>query len=166
MTYRFRRRLFAALPLSIALLIPACLGETDDVTPVLLPSPTATFPIATPSIEVGPTATATYTAALDAMLVPGPLWPLPDAFFFAYGTDIWVQPAEENARRLVADTAVEPWAQSPDGTRVATVILTEEDGEERAEIRVVGLDGESGTPVYGPIAVGTGGDAPEISHTK
>lgn len=98
----------------------------------------------------GPTPTATYTAALAAMLVPGPPLPAPPNFYFLNGDDIWQQPSEGDARAVTSDLRIGPWAQTPDGTKAAMVIYGDIGGNATEELRVLQPDLTVSDPILVP----------------
>jgi dipeptidyl aminopeptidase/acylaminoacyl peptidase len=135
------------------MLVTACDVSTDE------PDPTPTLPAA-PSVPTEPTVDQTPTpevtpvptrsAALDALLAPGPTAPAPDGTFFQRDDQIWYLPGNEPARLVVEGQRIGPWAQTVDGSRIALVRYREDAGQGVEEIVLINNDGSSGDPVYGP----------------
>jgi dipeptidyl aminopeptidase/acylaminoacyl peptidase len=155
MTYAHRSALTLALIFGLTMLLTACDVSTDE------PDPTPTLPAA-PLVPTEQTVDATSTpevtpvptrsAALDALLAPGPTAPAPDGVFFQRDDQIWYLPGNEPARLVVDGQRIGPWAQTVDGSRIALVRYREEAGQGVEEIMLVNNDGSSGDPIYGPVS--------------
>lgn len=149
----------------LSLVLAGCRVESDatDPTPTIIsvvPSETEIVTEATATSLFTPE--PTRSAALDALLAPGPTLPPPDGIFFQMGDDIWYQPGAEPARRVVEGQRVGPWAQTADGARIALVRYREENGQGVEEIVLVNNDGSSGEPVYGPAPTAGAAGGPTI----
>ncbi|MDQ3549599.1 MAG: hypothetical protein M3439_12365 [Chloroflexota bacterium] len=150
---------------SLSVLITACQTGTD--TGSLTPTSAIDAQVPT-SIVTEETATSAFTpepthsAALDALLAPGPTIPPPDGLFFQLDDDIWYLPGAEPARRVVEGQRLGPWAQTADGARIALVRYREENGEAVEEIVIVNNDGSSGDPIYGPAPTAGAAGRPAI----
>jgi hypothetical protein len=147
---------------ALSVLLGGCLTGSDTSEPtatavIALPEATESVLDATSTPAVTPE--PTRSAALEALLAPGPTSPAPDGVFFQSGDEIWYQPPAEAARRVVEGQRIGPWAQTVDGTRLALVRYRDQDGAGVEEIILVNNDGTSSDPIYGPVATtGTGGD--------
>jgi hypothetical protein len=155
-----------AIVTSLAILLGACQSDSDSAskTPTSTDGsivPTEVLPQATATAQV--TAEPTNSAALDALLAPGPTSPPPDGIFFQFGDDLWYQPGAEPARRVVEGQRIGPWAQTADGSRIALVRYRDNNGQGVEELVLVNNDGSSGDPVYGPAAISGAGGGPSIT---
>jgi len=138
-------RLATMLILSV-MIFTGCV--TGDETPPTVGPPTATIvPLPTPSPTSGPPATATYTAALDAILIPGPPLTAPSDFFFLNEDDLWQQTGVGEARPALTERDIGPWVQTPDGSKVAVVIYDEGDEGTIEELRIVQPDLSLSEPI-------------------
>ncbi|HEX5164532.1 MAG TPA: hypothetical protein VFV93_03980 [Thermomicrobiales bacterium] len=150
----------------LSILLTACQSGSDsaDETATSYSGPTVPTVIqmqATPTAAV--TAEPTHSAALDALLAPGPTSPPPDGVFFQFGDAIWYQPGAEPARPVVEGQRIGPWAQTSDGSRIALVRYRDENGQGVEELVLVNNDGSSGDPVYGPTSITGAGGGPTIT---
>ena len=146
-------------------LIGGCQAPADDTDPTPttpLNPPIATELITEATATIALTPEPTRSAALEALLVPGPTSPAPDGIFFQMGDAIWYQPGTDPARRVVEGQRFGPWAQTVDGARIALVRYREEGGQGVEEIVLVNNDGSSGDPIYGPVATTGGAGIPTI----
>ncbi len=149
-----RRLAFAAL---VVALLAGCRGDAERPTATPAP-PTATplAPAATPTPAV--TATPTVSAAMNALLAPGPTMPNIEQFFFLNGDDLWQAQSDGRVVHVTRDLAIGPWAMVPDGTRAIAVLYGEANGVETEEIRIIRGDGILSVPLYGPAPT-SGADA-------
>lgn len=150
---------------AISVLLGGCLTSSDESEPT--PTAAIDLPEATESV-LDATATPavtpmpTMSAALEALLAPGPTSPAPDGVFFQSGDEIWYQPAVDPARRVVEGQRIGPWAQTVDGTRLALVRYRDQNGEGVEEIILVNNDGTSSDPIYGPVVTTGAGGVPTV----
>lgn len=158
-------RILLTILTSLSVFLAACQVEADENDPTATSA--IVVPVATETVTEA-TATSAFTpeptrsAALDALLAPGPTLPPPDGVFFQMGDDIWYQPGAEPARRVVEGQRLGPWAQTADGARIAVVRYREADGQAVEEIVLVNNDGSSGEPVYGPVPTAGAAGGPTI----
>ncbi len=136
------------------------MAESTPTTSINLPIPTDPVNEATAIPAVTPE--PTRSAALDALLAPGPTSPAPDGVFFHTSDEIWYQPGAEPARRVVEGQRIGPWAQTVDGARIALVRYRDEAGQGVEEIVLVNNDGSTGDPIYGPVPTTGAAGVPTI----
>jgi hypothetical protein len=147
--------------LASACLLAACAGGDDP------PAPTVSRPVATPtSANASPTVQAsaepTTSAALAALLVPGPTIGPPENVYFLNGADIWLLAADGQSRQLTQGLRIGPWAQTTDASRAAVTIYSESNGAGSEEIRLLSTDGTLSDPIYGPSPTSGVGGRPTI----
>ena len=139
-----------AFALALIVTLSACVSGSDAALGTLEPlgSPTASIPTIIP--EPTPSPSPTRVPELNALLAPGPTYPLPPRVFFRFGNDLWQYPAGGSATRVTKDLKLGPYTVSADGARVAVVIYAPLNDTGSEEIRVYGPDGAAQGTVYGP----------------
>ena len=146
----------------VVLLLAGCRG--DEADPTMTPAqPTATpSPVMTPTLAVTPT--PTVSAAMSALLAPGPTMPNIEQFFFLNGGDLWQAQSNGRVVHVTRGLTLGPWAMLPDGTRAIAVVYGEADGNRTEAIRIVRGDGILSVPLYGPAPTsGVDAAAPVIA---
>lgn len=150
-------RLFAPVIVGAWLLL-ACGGDTVDATATptpIRPAPTTT--VVPPTPPGAATVTPTFTAALEALLAPGPTQPAPAQFFFLDDDDLWRVPADGPPARVTEGLRIDAVAQTPDGTRAA-IVVRHQDAAAGQEIRLVDAAGTVSDTVFGPVPASPGQD--------
>ncbi len=131
-------------------LLAACQSEEQEPTPTSV-SPTATAVRAEATATPAMTPTATVTAAMGALLSPGPTFGNVEQFFFLNGSDLWQAQSNGRVVRVTRDLDLGPWAMAPDGSRAIAVIRRVENTLPTEEIRIIRGDGLLSLPLYGPL---------------
>lgn len=130
--------------------LAACRNESPDPTATFT-APTATAVVAEATATPAMMPTATVTAAMSALLAPGPTFGNVEQFFFLNGNDLWQVQSNGRVVRVTRDLDLGPWAMVPDGSRAIAVIRGNEVSVPTEEIRIIRGDGLLSLPLYGPL---------------
>lgn len=145
-----RRRVAVALALVLTVVFVAgCRGSEQQ--PTATPSqPTPTSAAPEPTLTPAVTPTPTVSAAMGALLAPGPTMPNIEQFFFLNAGDLWQVQSNGGIVHVTRGLTLGPWSMVPDGTRAIAVVYEETDAGRVEAIRIVRGDGILSAPLYGP----------------